>query len=136
MKKNYLSIFLLFIIYPLVLAADKNDGATLNFKFKKLSEMNSERERYLYIYDMAEAGVFKKTTWDELKKYFDISVSEHVKDDKSGKTIIVRLKEQSPDRPRLSFDDVGARSYVGWYVLFEIANKGGIEKYNISNFHK
>ncbi len=125
---------LAFLAACVCFAADSNVQSKHTVTLKKLSDFQTERERYLYVFDLAEAGIFEQKTWPELQPFFDLGFSEHA--NKIGKNIIVRLIKQIPDRPRLSPDDVGARAYIGWYVVFEVGSGGGIEKFMVSNYHK
>jgi len=104
------------------------------FSLQKLSSFKTERERYTYIYDLAESGVLGKTKWAELKPFFDLGCIEDIKE--NGATVVVHLLEQLPERPRVSPDDIGSRAYLGWRVVFWFRKDGGVDTFEISKHYK
>ncbi len=100
---------------------------------KKMSEFSTQKERVTYLFELAEAGIFKTMKWQDLEPAFDFGMRKFKEDDGQGQTVIAYLTQQPAPPPP---DQIGARQSIGWYVIFKVSSHGVIWRFDISNSHK
>jgi len=98
---------------------------------KKLSEFPTQKERVMYLFELAESRMFKTMPWQDLEPTFDLGMRKS-KEEHGQRVIAYFTQQPAPPPP----DHVGARQSIGWYVVFDVASNGVIRRFDISNSHK
>jgi hypothetical protein len=117
------------LIFILFLATNCFSG-----DFKKLSEIEKERERCYYIVELADSGSLKN--WESLRSIFDLGFEKS--ETREGHRIVAHLVNQNiiPNNPKDKEGRLIATASFGWYVVFDVDLQGNVRKFHLSNSHK
>lgn len=109
------------------------DSAT--FIVKPLSQIASEKERCVYVIELADSGLLAAgKPWKGVEKVFDLGLLTH--EISNGKELVAHLIAQRDQSVLNSAGQVVATAFYGWYVVIELDRGNKIRKFHLSNTHK